>query len=169
MKHFFLSIALLATFALGGHAQNFALVDMEYILEQLPAYNAAAQEMDNLSEQWQGEVEAVAQEAKSLYDEYQKTASTLTDAQKTALEDKIVAKEKEASALRMKYFGQEGEMVAKRDSLFGPIQDSVYEAIKEIALRDGYDVVIDRASAQSMIFASPRIDISNEVLSKLGY
>ena len=169
MKRFLFSIALSVMFAFAGHAQSFALVDMEYVLEQLPAYAAAAQEMDELSEQWQGEVEAVAKEAKALYEGYQAKASTLTDAQKTELEDKIVAKEKEASALRMKYFGQEGEIIAKRDALFGPIQDSVYEAIKEIALRDGYDVVIDRASAQSMIFASPRIDISNEVLSILGY
>ena len=169
MKRFFFSIVLSVAFAFAGHAQNFALVDMEYILEQIPAYEAAAQEMDDLSAGWQEEVEAISSQAKALYEEYQDKAETLTDAQKADLEQRIIAKEKEAASLRMKYFGQEGELVERRDALFGPIQDSVYSAIKEIALRDGYDVVFDRASAQSMVFASPRIDISNEVLSILGY
>ena len=57
----------------------------------------------------------------------------------------------------------------KRQELITPIQDTIYNAVKEVATQAGYDVVLDRASAQSMIFASPRIDISNEILSKLGY
>lgn len=169
MKRFLLSTLALAACLLGVQAQNFALVDMEYILEQIPDYTEAARQMDALSEQYQKEVEEVAAQAKSLYEEYQKTADQLTAAQKTAKENAIVAKEKEASELRQKYFGQEGTLAEKQQALFGPVEDSVYNAIKEVALEQGYDVVIDRASAQSMIFASPRIDISNEVLLKLGY
>lgn len=50
-----------------------------------------------------------------------------------------------------------------------PIQDEIYNAVKELAEQKSYSVVVDRASAASIIFASPRIDISNEVLAKLGY
>ena len=89
--------------------------------------------------------------------------------QKTERENAIIAKEKEAADLRKKYFGPEGEGMKKRQELIGPIQDAIYNAIKEIATQKSYDAVIDRASAQSMIFASPRIDISNEVLARLGY
>ena len=169
MKRFLLSTLALVALAFGAQAQNFALVDLEYILEQIPEYAAATQQMDALSEKYQKEVEAVASQAKTLYEEYQKTASTLSAAQQSAKEEAIVAKEKEASELRKKYFGQEGVIAEKQEALFGPIEDSVYNAVKEVALEQGYDVVIDRASAQSMIFASPRIDISNEVLAKLGY
>ena len=95
--------------------------------------------------------------------------STLNEPQRAAEEEKIVAKEKEAAELRRQYFGPEGEFYKKRESLLSPINDEIYEAVKEIANQRGYVMVIDRASAQSIIYASPTIDISNEVLNKLGY
>jgi outer membrane protein len=113
-------------------------------------------------------VEAKTKEAENLYKAYQ-NAQNLTAAQKTQREEAIVAKEREAAELRKKYFGPEGTMAQKQESLIAPIQDQVYEAVKELAQRYGYDMVIDRASAESLIFASPNIDISNQVLSKLGY
>ena len=169
MKRFVLSAVLFFACLLAAQAQRFALVDMEYIFQQLPDYAQANQQLESLTQQWQREVEAKANEAKALYEAYQQSAASLTAAQRTAKEDAIVAKEREAAELRKKYFGPEGEAVKKRKSLMAPIQDAVYKAVKELATRHGYDVVIDRASAQSMIFASPKIDISNEVLSKLGY
>ena len=85
------------------------------------------------------------------------------------IDEEIVAKEKEAAELKRKYFGPEGELFKKRESLMKPIQDEIYNAVKELAEQKSYSVVVDRASAASIIFASPRIDISNEVLAKLGY
>ena len=169
MKRMILSAVLTVVCLLTAQAQRFALVDMEFILQQIPAYTQASQQLDKLGQQWQREVEAKAAEAKALYEAYQKAASSVTPAQKTAKEEAIVAKEKEAAELRKKYFGPEGEAAKKQKELLEPVQDRVYEAIKQLALQQGYDVVIDRSSAQSMIFASPKIDISNEVLAKLGY
>ena len=88
---------------------------------------------------------------------------------KTKREEEIVKKEQEAQDLKRKYFGPEGELYKKRESLMKPIQDDIYEAVKSISEGKGYQMVIDRASSANIIFASPRIDISNEVLSKLGY
>ena len=169
MKRMILSAVLTVVCLLTVQAQRFALVDMEFILQQIPAYTQASQQLDKLGQQWQREVEAKAAEAKALYEAYQQSAASLTPAQKTAKEDAIVAKEKEAAELRKKYFGPEGEAAKKQKELLEPVQDRVYEAIKQLALQQGYDAVIDRSSAQSMIFASPKIDISNEVLAKLGY
>ena len=104
-----------------------------------------------------------------MYEDYQKKASSLTDAQRTAKEEAIVNKETELAELRRQYFGPEGEMAKLQARLMRPIQDDIYEAVKEIATAEGYAVVTDRASASSIIFASPDIDISNEVLAKLGY
>ena len=84
-------------------------------------------------------------------------------------EDAIVEKEKAASELKRKYFGPEGELFKKREELMKPIQDEIYNAVKAVAEENGYAVVVDRASASSIIFATPRIDVSNEVLAKLGY
>lgn len=168
MKKMLLSLILLVS-SLAVNAQKFALVDMEYILKNIPAYEQATKQMENLSKQWQKSVEAKANEAKNLYEAYQKSASTMNDAQRATKEKAIIEKEKEAAELRQKYFGPEGEAMKKRQELISPIENSIYEAVKAVATQKGYDAVIDRASDQSMIFASPRIDISNEILAKLGY
>ena len=78
-------------------------------------------------------------------------------------------KEKEAADLKKKYFGPEGELFKKRESLMSPIQEEIYNAVKEISDLRGYSLVLDRASDTAIIFGSPKIDISNEVLEKLGY
>ena len=169
MKKMFLSLLLVMTAALSAQAQKFALVDMEYILKQIPSYEQANRQLENLSKQWQNAIELKADEAKALYEAYQKTANKLSASQKTAKEEAIIKKEKEVAELRKTYFGPEGEMMKKRQELIAPIQDAIYNAVKSIATQQRYDVVLDRASAQSMIFASPRIDISNDVLLKLGY
>lgn len=165
----FLSMLFIITTAFAAHAQKFALIDMEFILQQIPSYEQANKQIESLSKQWQADIEAKAGEAKKLYEEYKKSAANMTAEQRTAKEEEIIAKEKEAAELRQSYFGPQGEAMKKRQELISPIQDAIYNAVKEIATQKGYDAVIDRASAQSMIFASPRIDISNEVLLKLGY
>jgi len=169
MKKSVILIVLLFTTGIAANAQKFALIDMEYILKKIPAYENANEQLNQISQQWQQEVEKVSEEAKSLYKNYQSASASLSDAQKQKKEEAIIAKEKEASELRRKYFGPEGELSKKRESLINPIQDEIYNVVKEISEQKGYSVVVDRASATSIIFASPSIDISNEVLSRLGY
>ena len=127
------------------------------------------EQLSQLSKKWQNEVEACQQEAQNRYKKYQSDLVFLSAEMKTKREEEIVKKEQAAQDLKRKYFGAEGELYKKRESLMKPIQDEIYNAVKEIANDKGYQMVIDRASAGSMIFASPRIDISNEVLTKLGY
>ena len=162
MKKSLLILFTLFAVSITAGAQKFALIDMEYILENIPAYERA-------SRQWQSEVEKISEEAKTLYKNYQSQIASLSETQRGKKEEEIVAKEKSAAELRRKYFGPEGELYKKRESLMQPIQDEIYNAVKEIATQNGYAVVVDRASASSIIFASPSIDVSNEVLAKLGY
>ncbi|MBR4312870.1 MAG: OmpH family outer membrane protein [Bacteroidaceae bacterium] len=169
MKKNLLMTVLFCLVALAANAQKFALIDMEYILKNIPAYERANEQLNQISKKWQSEVEAVALEAQTLYKNYQSEAVFLSEEQKTKKEEEIVSKEKEAQELKRKYFGPEGELYKKRESLMAPIQDEIYTAVKEISDTKGYSVVVDRASATSIIYASPKIDISNEVLVKLGY
>lgn len=155
--------------ALGAKAQKFALIDMEYILKNVPAYEMANEQLNQLSLRWQKEVEAVGAEAQTMYQNFLADKVFLTDEQVKKREEEIVAKEKEATELRYKYFGPEGELYKKRQSLLKPVQDDVYNAIKKVAEEKGYQAIFDRASASDIIYASPRIDVSNEVLAKLGY
>ena len=150
-------------------AQKFALVDMEYILKNVPAYERANEQLNQVSKKWENEVEILLNEAESLYKKYQSESVFLSDTQKTKAEEAIMAKEKEASDLKKKYFGSEGELYRKRQSLLAPIQDEIYNAVKDICDQKGYQLVLDRASGGSIIYASPKIDISEEVLQKLGY
>ena len=162
MKKWFILSCMLLCCAWSGMAQKFALIDMEYILKNIPAYEMTNEQLSQVSKKWQ-------QEAQNMYKNYQSELVFLSAEMKTKREEEIVKKEQEAQDLKRKYFGPEGELYKKRESLMKPIQDEIYNAVKEISEDKGYQMVIDRASAMSLIFASPKIDISNEVLLKMGY
>ena len=169
MKKFVLFFGLFVAFAASSYSQKFALIDMEYILKNISSYETANQQLEAVSQKWQKEVEVAQQEIQNMYKTYQSELVFLSADQKTKKENEIVEKEKATQELKRKYFGPEGELFKRREALVKPIQDDIYNAIKEISDAKGYQLVLDRASASSVIFASPRIDISNEVLAKLGY
>ena len=167
MRKIFFVLLLFASAS--AMAQKFALVDMEYILKNVPAYERANEQLNQVSKKWQAEVDALTYEAQTLYKNYQSEAVFLSEEQKTQREEAIVNKEKEAAELKKKYFGPEGELYKKRESLMAPIQEEIYNAVKDISDQKGYSLILDRASDAGIIFANPKIDISNEVLTKLGY
>lgn len=162
-------MSLMALVALTANAQKFALIDMDYILKNIPAYERANEQLNQVSKKWQAEVEALNTEASTMYKNYQNEVVFLSQEQKKKRQDDILAKEKEASDLKRKYFGPEGELFKKRESLMTPIQEEIYTAVKDISELRGYSLVLDRSSDTGIIFGSPKIDISNEVLEKLGY
>ncbi|WP_314311935.1 OmpH family outer membrane protein [Hoylesella saccharolytica] len=160
---------LFAIAAITASAQKFALIDMEYIMKNIPAYERANEQLNQVSKKWQAEVEALNTEAGTMYKNYQNEVVFLSQEQKKAKQEAIMKKEQEAGELKKKYFGPEGELFKKRESLISPIQEAVYNAVKEISELRGYSLVLDRATDTGIIFGSPKIDISNEVLSRLGY
>lgn len=160
---------LFAVVAITASAQKFALIDMEYIMKNIPAYERANEQLNQVSKKWQAEVEALNTEAGDMYKNYQNEVVFLSQEQKKAKQEAIMKKEQEAGELKKKYFGPEGELFKKRESLISPIQEAVYNAVKEISELRGYSLVLDRATDTGIIFGSPKIDISNEVLSRLGY
>ena len=168
MKKVIMMLMLLGS-AMSMSAQKFALIDMDYILKSIPAYERANEQLTQVSKKWQAEVEAIQMEAQTLYKNYQNSVVFLSNEQKKAQQDAIVEKEKQAADLKKKYFGPEGELFKKRASLMNPIQEEIYNAVQEVSEMRGYQLVLDRASDSGIIFASPKIDISEEVLQKLGY
>lgn len=164
-----LTLLAIALMGLTAQAQKFALVDMEYIMSNIPAFERANEQLNQISRKWQAEVETLDTEAKTLYKNYQNEGVFLSEQQKKDREQAIVEKEKEASELKKKYFGPQGELYKKRTALIEPIQEEVYNAIKGIATSKGFQLVMDRSDNESIIFASPAIDISKDVLQKLGY
>jgi outer membrane protein len=152
-----------------AQAQKFALVDMEYIMKHIPAYESANDQLDLLSKKWQIEVDAAMQNVQNMNNSYQTEIVFLSPEMKTKRENEILTQEKAAQDLKIHYFGPNGELFKKRKSLIKPIQDEIYNAIQSISNDQGYQLVLDKTSAMNIIFSSPKLDISDDVLSKLGY
>ena len=169
MKKIVLTLALMVVAAIAGHAQKFALIDMEYILKNVPAYEMANEQLNQLSQRWQKEIEVKGKEAEQMYNSYLADKVFLTEEQAKKREQEVVDKEAEATQLRYTYFGPEGELYKKRQTLLKPIQDDIYSAIKKLAQKRGLQAIFDRSSSGSIVFASPAIDVSNDVLAEMGY
>lgn len=169
MKRIILISAILVGMVSSAAAQKFAIVDMEYILKNIPSYETANEQLNIISKKWQSEVETKMQEVQNLYKNYQTELVFLSEEMKVQREEEIIAKEKEAQELKRTYFGPEGELFKKRQSLMKPIQDEIYNVIQELSREKDYSLIIDKGSAMYIIFSSPKIDISDQVLTKLGY
>ena len=150
-------------------AQKFAFVDSDYILQNIPSYNAAQEELDKASEEWETEIAAEYEAIQVLYKTYQSERVLLTDEMKKKREEEIIAKERQVKELQNKYFGPEGDLSKKREELVKPIQDAIYKGVKELSAEGSYAVIFDTASGASILYSNPRYDLSDEVLKKLGY
>ena len=169
MKKFVMLFVAVAACTTSALAQKFAFIDQEYILKKIPNYEMANEQLEQISQRWQREVEALEKEADTMYKNYQADMVFLKDDQKKKKEAEIVAKAKEASQLQYKYVGLKGEIYKKQQSLIKPIQDDIYAACKKVCEEKGYQVIFDRASIQGAMYVSPRIDVTDEVIAKLGY
>ena len=169
MKKLFISALVLSLFAGSALAQKFAFVDTEYILQNIPSFNAAQEELDKISETWEVEITAEYEEIEKMYKTYQSERVLLTDEMKKKRQEEIMDRERAVKELQNKYFGAEGDLSKKRQELVKPIQDALYKAVKELSAEGSYAIIFDTASGASILYSNPRYDLSDEVLKKLGY
>ena len=168
-KYLLLTILSLIAFApLAAQKFSVAYVDIQYVLKNLPQYETANEQLNMISKRWQKDIDAAQNEAKVLASNYQTEQIFLSADMKERREEEILAKEQEVLELKRKYFGQDGEWYKKREALLKPIQDEIYNAIQDIANEKGYDVVKDRSADPSLIYMSGKLDISDQVLERLG-
>jgi outer membrane protein len=165
---FFLA-ATLSVLPSMAQQQRFAFVDTEYILNNIPAYRSAQQQIDRLSADWQKEIETQFAEVERLYKNYQAERVMLTEEMRKRREDEIVNKEQAVKDLQMRYYGPEGELAKRQQDLIKPIQDEVFKAIRELAAEGGFAAVFDTAADASILYVNPRQDRSDEVLERLGH
>jgi outer membrane protein len=150
-------------------AQKFAFVDSEYILSKIPSYKAAQDKLNQLSKDWQKEIEAEYAELDKVTKDFQTEKILLTEEMRKNREQELNNKEKAVKELQKKYFGQEGMLFKKRQELMKPIQDEVYNAIKTLAETGNYSIIFDTAGGANIIYTDPKHDKSDEILEKLGY
>ncbi|HWR99700.1 MAG TPA: OmpH family outer membrane protein [Prolixibacteraceae bacterium] len=150
-------------------AQKYAYVDTDYILGKLPAYVAAQEQLDKISEKYQKELETLHNELDQIYKDFQAEVVLLSNDLKRKREEQIVNKEKEYKKLQRQYFGPDGDLAKKKESLIKPVQDEVFSAIQAIAESGAYSIIFDKAGSMTMIYTNPKFDLSDQVLQKLGY
>jgi outer membrane protein len=168
MKKNILLAVLLGLFVLPGYAQHFAIVDTKYILDKMPEYKDAQKTLDQISTQWQKEIDDKQAVLDKMYKDYQAEQVMLSEDLKKKREDELFNMEKEVRDLQRKRFGFEGDLFKKRQELVKPIQDKVYNAIQRVAINRLYDVIFDKSEGITVIFADPKLDKSDDVLKELG-
>jgi len=168
MKKILLSLVILLALATGVSAQKFGYVDSKYILSHMPSYQAAQQEINKLSDQWQKEIEEKYNTIEKLEKAYQAEKILLTEEMRKKREEEIAQKRVEAKDMQKKKFGVDGELFQKREELIKPIQDEIYQAIQEVSSQSALMVVFDRANHSNILYSNPKHDISDKVLKKMG-
>lgn len=169
MKRITLTLLLLTIVATLSMAQKFAYVDTEYILSRVPTFKAAQDQLDRIASQYQAEIEQNFKVLDKMFQDFEAEKILLTEEMRKKRENDIVEKEKEAKDLQMKYFGREGMLFKKREELVKPIQDQVFNAVKEVATEGGFAIIFDSAGSANLLYTNPRYDKSDDVLQKLGY
>lgn len=169
MKKILIGLFVLLAFQAKVSAQKFGFVDSQYILENIPEYKSAQQQLDRISLQWQKEIEAKFAEIDKMYTDFQAESILLSDDMKKKREEEIIDKEKAAKELQKQRFGKGGDLLKRRQELVKPIQDKVYNAIKEISTTKNYVAVFDKSSDLTILYTNPKFDISDAVLEEMGY
>jgi outer membrane protein len=169
MKNFVCSVLLAFAVMSVASAQKFAYVDTQYILENLPEYKSAQSQLDRISLQWQKEIEVKFAEIDKMYKDFQAESILLTDDMKKKREEEIIDREKTAKELQKQRFGKGGDLLKKRQELIKPLQDKIYNAIKDIAQTKNLGAVFDKSSDLTMLYTNAKYDISDQVLENLGF
>ncbi|HEY6062681.1 MAG TPA: OmpH family outer membrane protein [Chitinophagaceae bacterium] len=163
-----LLLACLLGFGIAGFSQKYAIIDTRYILDKMPDYKTAQQQLDDIAANWQKDIDSRQAELDNMYKSYEAEQVMLSDDLKKKREDQLFNKEKDLRDLQRKRFGFEGDLFKKRQELVKPIQDKVYNAVQKMAVQRGYDFVLDKSEGITIIFADPKLDKSEDVLKELG-
>jgi len=166
MRKLFIVLILFGVFV---QAQNIAYVDSRYVLENIPEFNTAQEELNNLSAEWEEEINIMKEDVERLYRNYQAEQYLLPEDKKRNFEEKIIQKEQEIKSITKERFGPDGELYKKQEQLIRPIMDLIHTAVKKFANEGAYDIIFDKSSDLIMIFSNTELDKSEEILETLGY
>lgn len=149
-------------------AQKYAYVDTEYILDNIPEYKDAQNQIDEMAEEFQEEVMEARAEIDRMYKNYEAESVLMPDDIKEKKLEEIRKKEDEVKALQNQKFGIEGDLFLKREELIKPIQEKIYNAIEEIATEKNYAFVFDKSGSLTILFVNAKYDISDDILDMVG-
>ncbi len=160
----FATAALFSAQAQSGRGVRIGYIDMNYILENVPDYIEAKNQLELKAQKWKQEIETKKNDITKLKEELAKERVLLTKQLIEEKEEEIAFQENELSAIQQKHFGPQGDYIIQKAMLVKPVQDQVFTAIQDIAEQKKYDFVFDKSSDLTMIFSAKRFDISDQVI-----
>ena len=163
------AIALFSFATKSASAQKFAYIDSDYVLLHMPDYASAQQELNSYAMEWQAEIETKLDAADRLEVAYRAERVLLTKEMRQKREQEIIKKRAEAKEMQKQKFGVDGELFEKRQELIEPVQQLIFEELKDIAGGSGYMVIFDKSNQSNMLYTNPKYDISDRLIKKLGY
>ena len=150
------------------NAQRFGYIDTDFVLNKMPDYKKAQDEINQLSEAWEKDIQDMAKKIEALYSSLQAEQVLLTDEMKKERNETIQKKEAELKEYQKKVFGFGGLFFLKKQELIKPIQDKVWDAVDKVAKQNNLAIVFDKAGELVMIYTDPRYDYTDFVLDELG-
>ena len=168
MKYSVIALALFVCFTTVSVAQKYAYVDTEYILENIPEYKDAQNQLDEYAAEYQQEIEEKIDEINKMTQDFQAEAVLMPEDVKNIKEEEINKKKEELATFQSQRFGTDGDLFLKREELVKPIQEKIFNAIEEIAVDKNYSFVFDKAGSLSILYVNAKYDISDDVLDKVG-
>jgi outer membrane protein len=150
------------------YAQRFGYIDTDFILNKMPEYQKAQEEINQLSEAWEKEIQAASKKIEGLYSAFQAEQVLLTEEMRKERTTAIQKKESELKEYQKKVFGFNGLFFLKKQELIKPIQDRVWDAVDKVCKQNNLAIMFDKAGELVMIYTDPRYDYTDFVLDELG-
>ena len=166
MKRILIALAVLLAGFQSADAQKVAYVNTETILAAIPEYEAAQMQLNALSDKYKAAVETELGKVENLYQNYQANRHSMSASQRQNAENEIISKERVAQEKQKIYFGEDGIMAKKAEELLDPIRKDVEKAIAAVASSEGYDLVIDVAALQGVVYKNEMLDLSSKVIDR---
>lgn len=166
-KYFVLLFSFVLFVAQAQKTTKIGYIDMEYILEKVPEYAEAKNQLEQKANTWKQEIETKKNEIKKLKDALASEKVLLTKELINDKEEEINVLEKEMLDYQQKRFGPQGDLMIQKSALVKPIQDQVFNIVQDIAVQRKYDFIFDKSSDLTMLFTAERFDISDFVLKAL--
>ena len=167
-SYFFILLFLTSTFIFGQRGIKIGYIDTEYILENLPEYNQISKRLEEKAGDWKKEIEERSRKIDQKKESLKSERILLTSEMIEEIEEEILIDEEELSEYQQKRFGPRGDLIIQKQQLIQPIQDQIFNAIRELAKSRNYDFIFDKSADIVMLYSDKRYDVSDQILRTIS-
>ena len=167
-SYFFILFFLTSTFIFGQRGIKIGYIDTEYILENLPEFNQISKRLEEKAGDWKKEIEERSRKIDQKKESLKSERILLTSEMIEEIEEEILIDEEELSEYQQKRFGPRGDLIIQKQQLIQPIQDQIFNAIRELAKSRNYDFIFDKSADIVMLYSDKRYDVSDQILRTIS-